>query len=1279
MRWPTDRRAWLHAGLGLAAGLALAALGLCAVAWLALYSGLLPDIDRLRPRIQAEAARQLGTAVEIGHVELRTGGFSPTFELRDVTVRDSAGRAALVLPQVLASVSLRSLVGLEPRLEQLRMDKPTLEVRRDTHGRLTAAGLELGGSQPGASPAAADWLFRQFAFVIHGGSVRWVDEQRAAPPLVLTEVEVELRNGLRSHALNIAATPPPDWGARLSVQGRFTQPLFAHAGDWQRWSGTLAVSLPRADVGELRSRVDLPFALEAGTGALHGTLELHEGQLRAATADLTLQAVRLRLAPGLEPLALTERGGHLDGRRDAGSYTLAARQLGFVTADGGRWPAGDLGLVWRQADGQPPAGGEFTAQRLDLAQLARLAAQVPLGAALQRLLAELAPQGVMTGLAASWTGSLDQPSRYRVKAAVADLTLRAKAAVDAQAMGRPGLSRAQLSFDASETGGTAHLGLGDGAVELPGLWAEPLLPLAQLQADLSWRIGTPPSAAAPRPLSVHLRAQNLANADMAGDFTLDWRTGEGSASGRGARFPGRLDLSGRLSRASAGRVARYLPLGVPASARDYVAAAVRSGDVTGATFRVRGDLWDFPYAGARSAPDSLFHVEARLRDVECACVPPQGGAAAPAWPAFTQLAAELVFDRAAMEIRNAQAQVRGLALTGVQARIADLGQQPLLAIGGRVRGPLNEMLHFVDATPVGVWTGRALAPMDGSGDADLQLALAIPLREPGATTVKGSLGLDGNELHLAADMPALGAVRARIDFSEQGWSVQGGRARLLGGDATVDGGSRPDGSLRVDAQGSVSAEGLRRAGELGPLAPALGGQTRYRLQLDRVHGQNEFTLTSDLVGLALALPAPWRKNAETPLALRVHNAFVPASLLPGQVPLDTLKFELGPLLQAQFERALVAGAMQVQRGAIGMPMAPALPASGVSARLHVDSLNLDDWQQATAHAFEGGGTAGVGAPAATRSGYLPDTVALEAQELRAGPARATAVVASAHREGPAWHVDVAAGALALGGRPLGRVELAAQRDPATAPGASDPWLLTRLLIASPEARLEGHGAWAPATAPDPGRSTLDFKLALDDSGAFLDAIGIPQALKGGKGSLAGRLSWPGPLWEPVLARLSGQLNLALASGRFLKTEPGAARLLSVLSLQSLPRRLALDFRDVFESGFAFDDVSGDVAIAQGVASTSNLRMRGAQAAVLMEGTADIVGQTQDLHVVVVPEINAGTASLAYAVINPALGLGTFLAQAFLRQPLMRAATREFRVSGPWTDPKVEALDHPATK
>ena len=161
--------------------------------------------------------------------------------------------------------------------------------------------------------------------------------------------------------------------------------------------------------------------------------------------------------------------------------------------------------------------------------------------------------------------------------------------------------------------------------------------------------------------------------------------------------------------------------------------------------------------------------------------------------------------------------------------------------------------------------------------------------------------------------------------------------------------------------------------------------------------------------------------------------------------------------------------------------------------------------------------------------------------------------------------------------------------------------------------------------------------------------------------------------------LSGNFNVGVEDGQFLKAEPGIAKLLGVLSLQSLPRRLVLDFRDVFTDGFSFDFLRGDVAIEQGIARTNNLQMKGVNAAVLMEGQADIAKETQAIKVVVVPEINAGSASLIASIVNPVVGLSTFLAQAILRRPLMEAATQEFWIDGTWVDPRVTKVDRKTGK
>jgi uncharacterized protein YhdP len=281
--------------------------------------------------------------------------------------------------------------------------------------------------------------------------------------------------------------------------------------------------------------------------------------------------------------------------------------------------------------------------------------------------------------------------------------------------------------------------------------------------------------------------------------------------------------------------------------------------------------------------------------------------------------------------------------------------------------------------------------------------------------------------------------------------------------------------------------------------------------------------------------------------------------------------------------------------------------------------------------------------------------------------------------------------LELRGKKLGRVEVEAlnRGGGLTArEGSAREWRLTKLNITTPEARFNATGNWVavnaqavsttglrPTRAPGERRRTvMNFNMDIGNAGELLKRLGMEKAIANGKGKMEGQVSWLGSPLALDYPSLSGTFNINIENGRFLHVDPGAAKLLGVLSLQALPRRLTLDFRDVFTDGFSFDFVRGDVKIDKGIASTNNLQMKGVNAAVLMEGSTDIANATVDLKVVVVPEINAGTASLIATIINPAVGLGTFLAQLFLRRPLIQANTQEFQITGPWTDPKTTKIE-----
>ncbi|WP_158080911.1 YhdP family protein [Pelomonas sp. KK5] len=1315
-----------------ALGLLGLAWGLLLLAWAVLQWAILPHINDWRPRLEREASQSLGIPVRIGNIAVSAGGWFPALELKDVRLLDKQGRQTLLLPRVAASLSARSLLAFELRFEQLLIDGPQMEVRRDRSGHIYVAGLSVdpatGEASTGLAEEWADWFFKQREFAVRHGRIRWIDELHAAPPLELADLDLVLRNGLRQHLIRLDATPPPAWGERFSMQGRFNQSLLKRPGDLRHWSGQLYADLPRSDLHELRRHVNLPFDLQEGDGALRAWIDISNGKPLGATVDMALRAVKLRLAARAPELALSQLEGRLQLLREPQALVLQATQLGFVSADGVTWPRSNWGVQLKLAkdanaslaDIQPGTalGGALTAQRLDLALMAQLAAGLPLGERPHALLAELAPRGVVNGLSASWEGPLEAPIHYRVKAGLEALHLDPGEPGGIHHVGRPGVDKADLQIDATDKGGQATLLIADGRLEFPGLFEEPVVPLGQASARLEWSVDAGRYA-------LKVGALKLENADLRGTFDASWRSGRG-ADPKG--LPGQLELSGRIARIDAVKVQRYLPLILGEHARGYVKDAVRSGEARDITVRVRGDLADFPFDGGRPGQ---FRIAAQVRDVNLAYVPPAAPGLPLSWPALEHAEGGLVFDRGSMQIVGARASVLGYPLSGVSGGIKDLAHQRVLEIEGGGQGPLASLLQFMRASPLDEWTGHALKDASSTGNAGFKLALQLPLADLNRSAVKGSVQLLGNDVRIRPDVPLLEGARAAVDFDRNGFKVSGGKAHALGGDLSFDGGSQRDGSYRFNGTGTATAEGLRRAKEL-PLAPQLAavasGQTTYKLQLGiSGHGQVEIGIASPLAGLALDLPAPLRKEADATLPLRI-------ALVPTNATHDELRVELGTLLQLLYQRDTGGAEARVQRGAIALQdRLPPLPEAGVQLQANLGKVNLDAWKLA-AERIAGGDSSGPLDPAAAATSYVPHQIGLRAQSLQLSGRELAHVVAGITRAADgsgAWRFSVDADQLSgfielrppqgvasagrisarlarlslprqeadsvsqmldsqpgnvpaldivvdnfeLRGKQLGRLEVEARAGGDPASGGRD-WHLNKLRLVNPHAVLNASGEWLKA---EPGsrqrRTELDWRLDVSDAGRLLEELGQGQVLRNGKGVLNGRIGWLGSPLTPDFPSLEGQLNVSLDAGQFLKVEPGVGRLLGVLSLQSLPRRLLFDFRDVFSEGFAFDGISGDVTIARGLATSKNLKMRAVQASVLVDGSADLAGETQNLRVLVVPEINAGGASLAYALINPAVGLGTFLAQLLLNKPMAAASTREFHITGRWDAPKVEQVEH----
>jgi uncharacterized protein (TIGR02099 family) len=1326
-------------------------LGLLAGAWLllalsfvVLHAWIVPRIGDYRGALEAQAARVIGVPVRIGAVEARSRSLFPTVELRDVVIEDERGQEALRLARVVASVSPRSLWRLS--FEQLYIEQPQIEVRRDAGGKFHVAGLDMS-AQTG-SDAGADWFFAQRELVVQGGTVRWVDESRATEPLLLTDVRFVARNSGRRHAMRIDATPPAGWGERFSLVGEFRQPLLSvHNGNWQTWNGRLFANLPHIDVTRLGRYADLDARIHEGSGGLRVWADVNDGQFTGAVADLALSRVDASLGKALQPLVLRDLTGRLAVRMDGGVFEFSTTGLQFETLDGIHWPGGNIWLQRVLARGRSPERGAVRADRLDLATLALIADRLPIGDSARKLIAAYGPRGRLDHIDARWQGPPDEPVRYQAHGRMSNFGIAAQpgeraaspaAATQSQSqpqsqqpqhvpVGIPGARGVTIEFDATQAGGSATVSIRNGALDFPGVFEEPVIPVDQLSAQAQWKIEGPA-------LQIQVSNLRFSNADAQGEAMASWRTSDPSVSRGGGRYPGILDLQGKLSRANGTRVYRYLPLGIPKQTRDYVRDAVTRGSVTSADFKVRGDLHDMPFMDPKHGD---FRIAGRIADVTYAYVPAAHGAP---WPALTGLSGELVFERAGMLLRNGRARFVGapdVELTKAEALIADTTHRaPVLKLDAQARGSLGEMLKV--GAPLAGTVAPALAAMRAEGKADYRLQLELPLAAMDKPKVQASIGLLGNELWLIPGAPALTQANGTINITETGFSLAGVQARAAGGAVRIEGNGRLGSNvseLSLRAQGSATAEGLRAIQEVAwvaNLAKHMSGGADYTADLSMREGASEFLVTSSLQGLGLQVPQPLAKTADESMPLRIEKKVVSREQRAGgaePVVIDQISVQLGRTASATYVRDVSGDEARVLRGGIGMGLAAgesaSVPESGVFASLQFDRVDVAAWQallgQADGRLTGAGGGGGDGADDARP--LLPTRIALRANELVLGGRTLHGVVLDGTRDGPVWRADIHAVELsgqaeyrqAQAGRLFARlaylkiarteataVESLLDAQPDTLPaldivvddfelfghrlgraeieavnrgGAEREWRLNRLVLANPDASFTARGTWA-AGDRNARHTHMDFKVEVVDAGALLGRFGMKDVVRRGRGQLDGQVDWIGSPFAFDPPSLGGRLQVNIESGQFLKADPGIAKLLGVLSLQALPRRLTLDFRDVFSEGFSFDLVRGDVKIEKGVASTSNLQMKGVNAAVLMDGSADLARETQNLRVVVVPELDTVTAALAAGVINPALGLGTFLAQMVLKKPLVAAVTKEFKIDGLWTDPKITRLASP---
>ena len=1235
---------------------------------LALRLWILPNIDRWREPIATSISQAAGQRVTLGQISANWQGWHPTLRLRAVQVWGKDQRPQLFLSDVQAELSWLTLLRGQLRLAALQVDDLALGVRRDAQGGLHVAGIALHRNK--AESGFGDWLLAQRKVRVTHATLVWNDAQRNAPALVLRNVDLSLHNRGRQHDFRLTATPPQQLAQPLDVRGSFYGQGVANIKDWR---GTLYARVDRTDLKQWQPWLTLPYALDQGYGGARVWLQFARQQLIAVTADVALRQVQVQANANLPVLRLAGLSGRLLWKRFGMAQSFAVKQLSLRTADFLYVAPFDFSLRLDPASRQQAASSVLQTNHAQLVQLAQLAAYVPLPAVERQRLLAYQPRGQLDNLTLSWRGDAAQPSDYEIKGRFVGLGWRAQGTL-------PGVSGLTGNIDARRAGGTLALNSRAAGIALPTVLFEPNLAFDTLTAQLSWH----QQAAG---YAFKLSELSFANADLAGSAFGDYQGQPGQR--------GDIDMTARLTRANAASAYKYLPLVVKDHTYQWLHQALLAGQGGDARIRVQGNLAKFPFRDSR---DGLFEVRARVTNGVLQYIP--------GWPQIEGITADLHFVGARMEISSDTAHVGAANLRQVSAVIADMESlDELLEVKGEARGALTEFVNFANASPVAAKLDNLTAGLRTTGDSALRLDLKIPLRRSHHTTLAGDLRFIDNTLTPTHAMPVLEHVSGVLGFTDTGLSAQNIALRVLGGAVSVSATTLPDATISILAQGQMSAAGLQPL-----LGAALGnhlrGNANWQAAIKLRHLQVNATFNSDLLGMALDLPPPFAKTASQSVPLRVEKSLRSADE-------SLIAVHYGQVASALLLQQDKLGVNRIERGTLrfgGEASLPDEPGIWVSGTLALSDLN--HWRSEFANA--GDGTAGAGLPAiaginlsfntldifgrrfqdvsiqarnrdgvwraavtgqgvegdmswrpaSPRAGEAHDLLSADFKTLIIPPPIADAVAANQSSDGsglPALKLNVAN--LQMDKRKLGQLTVEA-----TPMNSGLRFETIRLL--HPDSSFTMQGTWQPTRNP---QTQAKMHLEINDIGKFLGRFDHPGLVRHGQAVLDGDGDWNGTPVDITIPSLAGLFTLKATRGQFLKVDPGLGKLLGIVSLQALPRRIGLDFRDVFSDGFAFDEISGTMKLSRGVVYSNDFQMQGPAAKVSMSGVVNINAETQQLRVAVQPKLSESVALASTLVGGPIVGLGVLAVQKLLKDPFGQAASFDYQISGSWADPVVNKV------
>ena len=1257
----------------------------------------LPDIGSYRDEVEAWVGNYMEYPVVMHSLDATWEGWVPLLHLKDIELMNKAGTQAITHFDS-AQIKIAPLASLLKRRivpKQLTIKGFELAIAHLSSGAIFIEGINVSDRQTNQSGnnELAEWLFKQDQIIIKDARIQWIDIKHQQKPVLLNDVSLILRSDGERLQAEGAATLPELYGKNLDFSFDASGNLLS-----SEWSGELYLAgrdiNPEQWYKEFRP---LNFVVSGGNAnievwstwkkaklaKLEGEFHYNDFDTKAGDSNLHIQEMAYRF--------LGQRVGS-----DGWEFHL---NLNHLLTDNGNWPETNIMLSANRANNNKEYRfiSNFDFLKLDdLSPFIRNLTFLPDD--VKDKLADLSILGELKQGKLIYDPEKEPERRFRFDTRFSNMDanfgaqLPSLSNLSGHVYGY--LNQGEISLDSDKTKINSEF------LESKSLLLQKLKGKVDWQkTEDNWQLNTELLKIQTTDLSTSLSGSIAKNANDDSPF---------------------VDLAISVDESDLATISDYIPSTAKFRLKDWMKRSVLGGKLSSARAIFRGHISDFPFDNDNGRFKLVADTSNATLDYS------------KFWPPIDNIDAEIIIDGREMVTRFRHGEIFNANITEGSATIANvLDKKKTVVLAGHIRGATKDLSLFIDQSPMQKDAGlKEISTSLQNGDIAMDLEIKIPIKQPDLTVgVEGNIRLSNSTLKSPVKDLQLDNVGGLINFTRFSVDSEELTATFVDKPVTlIISGSKleADNPPAIKMKGSFDEKFV--ADRLIENFPALlslehhlrdrmSGEAEWNVTLSNVPGGEnnkivkKLEVQSWLNGLQLDFPAPIGKASyrSRPLlvstllqkdhAQTVHIEY--ADILRSELLLDTEKKlhtinmhfgreqlsvnnKPGLHISGDVDRLVATEWWDVikPKEADKNKASNGIIQTGVSVQLQVNSLDLlnQDFSAVALSILRPEQTwefdllsdninGNIQIPVDRKNNNL---ISFQLDKLELTPKQRFSEDEEKNRINPADipAIEGTAKEFIFNNMNLGEMNLK------TTP-INDGLTVEQLSFSKEALDINGSGNWLGTSSQD--KSRFDINLHADNMETMLTTFGYDETpVKKGETELNLMAEWMGSPMDFSLEKMNGTLDMKISKGQMLDVNPSAGRLFGLFSLQTLARRLTLDFSDIFGKGLAFDKIEGSFDIDNGNAYTNDLSMSGPSANVSISGRTGLSEQDYDQIVTVTPQLsdNLPVAGVLLGPVGIGLGAVFYLAgQMFdsVSNSIDKLLSYQYTITGSWTEPVIEKV------